>query len=135
MSDRLELSVENTLDSVASAARAVSRFAEDAALSPRQAYQLDLVFEELMTNLVKYSYNDSARHQIEVVLEYQDEILTLTITHDGMDFNPWQMPDPDLAVPLEQRSEGGIGIYLVRRFSRSMDYKRRNSRSIITVKL
>lgn len=134
MSDRLELSVENTLDSVATAARAVSRFAEESALSPRLAYQLDLVFEELMTNLVKYSYDGSARHQIEVMLEKKDEVLTLVITHDGMDFNPWLSPDPDLAVPLEQRSEGGIGIYLVRKFSRSVDYERRGDRSIITVR-
>lgn len=134
MSDRLELSVENTLDSVAAAARTVSRFAEEVALSPRKSYQLDLVFEELMTNLVKYSYDDSARHQITVALENRDDVLTLTITHDGMDFNPWQSPDPDLAVPLEQRSEGGIGIYLVRKFSRSVDYERRDSRSIITVR-
>ena len=134
MSDRLELSVENTLDSVAAAARTVSRFAEETALSPRKSYQLDLVFEELMTNLVKYSYDDSARHQIAVSLENRDDVLTLTITHDGMDFNPWQSPDPDLAVPLEQRSAGGIGVYLVRKFSRSVDYERRDSRSIITAR-
>ncbi|MBO4632497.1 MAG: ATP-binding protein, partial [Lentisphaeria bacterium] len=89
--------------------------------------------EELMTNVAKYSYSDNAIHPIRVILENDGRIVTFTIIHDGSDFNPWLQQDPDLDAPLEERQEGGIGILLARKFSQSVDYKRTNGKSIITV--
>ena len=133
MSDKLDFLTENTFDSVADGARKLEVFAEESALPPRKAYQLDLIYEELMTNVVKYSYSDGGSHQIQVSLENNDQTLTFTIIHDGSDFNPWTQADPDLNVPLEERGVGGIGIMLVRKFSLSASYERRDGKSIITV--
>ncbi len=133
MPGRLEFTADNTFDSVAEGARQLEKFAEDFSLPPRKAYQLDLIYEELMTNVVKYSYTDSAPHRIQVILDDQNDLLTFTIIHDGTDFNPWLQADPDLNVPLEERQEGGIGIMLARKFARSVDYQRMDGKSIITV--
>ena len=133
MSGRLELTADNTFDSVAEGARQLEKFAEESALPPRKAYQLDLIYEELMTNVVKYSYPDHSAHRIQVILDDRNDVLTFTIIHDGVDFDPWKQDDPDLTLPLEQRPEGGIGIMLVRKFSQSFDYRRTDGKSIITV--
>ena len=133
MSGRLEFTAENTFDSIAENARQLEKFAGNAGLSPRQAYRLDLIYEELMTNVAKYSYSDHALHPIRVILENDGQTVTFTIIHDGSDFNPWLQQDPDLDVPLEERQEGGIGILLARRFAQSVDYKRAGGKSIITV--
>lgn len=133
MTGSFEFTADNTFDSVAEGARQLEKFAEDYALPPRKAYQLDLIYEELMTNVVKYSYSDSAPHRIKVLLDNRNDMLTFTIIHDGSDFNPWTQDDPDLTLPLEQRPEGGIGIMLVRKFSRSFDYRREDGKSFITV--
>ena len=133
MTGRLEFTADNTFDSVAEGARQLEKFAEDFSLPPRKAYQLDLIYEELMTNVVKYSYSDHSAHRIQVILDDRNDVLTFTIIHDGVDFNPWKQDDPDLTLPLEQRPEGGIGIMLVRKFSQSFDYRRTDGKSIITV--
>ena len=135
MSGKLEFFTENTFDSVAAACPQMDKFAEEQGLSPRKIYQLDLLYEELMTNVVKYSYPDSNPHKIQVVLDNDGNKLTFTVIHDGTDFNPWIQDDPDLTVPLEQRQEGGIGILLCRKFSLSTDYQRRDGKSIITVNI
>ena len=132
MSVRLEFTTDNTFDSVADGARRLEQFAEEVSLPPRKAYQLDLIYEELMTNVVKYSYDDSAAHRIQVSLEADNDVLVFTIIHDGKDFDPWKQDDPDLTLPLEQRQEGGIGILLARKFSQSVDYRRTDGKSIIT---
>ena len=132
MSGRIVFSTENTFDSVAEAAARLSEFAEKNALPPRKTYQLELIYEELMTNVVKYSYPDQGPHRIQVCLDYEEGKLTFTITHDGEDFNPWTQDDPDLTLPLEQRQEGGIGILLCRKFSLSTDYRRQDGKSIIS---
>ena len=133
MSGKIEFTTENTFDSVAEASAQLEKFAEENGLSPRKTYQLDLVYEELMTNVVKYSYTDQKPHQIHVSLVFDGEKLTFTIIHDGGDFDPWTQDDPDLTLPLEQRQEGGIGILLCRKFSLSTGYQRRNGQSIISV--
>ena len=133
MSGHLEFTAANTFDSAAEGARQLEKFAEECSLPPRKAYQLDLIYEELITNVVKYSYTDNAAHQIQVILDDRDDVLTFTIIHDGTDFNPWEQADPDLNVPLEERQEGGIGIMLARKFAQSVDYQRTDGKSIITV--
>jgi len=133
MSGRLDFTTANTFDSVAEAARRLETFAEESSLPPRKAYQLELIYEELMTNVVKYSYQDALPHQIQVILDHHDDELAFTIIHDGSDFNPWTQEDPDLTTPLEDRQEGGIGILLCRKFSRSTAYERKDGKSIITV--
>ncbi|MBO4648533.1 MAG: ATP-binding protein [Lentisphaeria bacterium] len=133
MSGRLEFTTANTFDSVAEGARRLAPFAEENSLPPRKAYQLELIYEELMTNVVKYSYPDSLPHQIHVILDHHDDELAFTIIHDGSDFDPWTQEDPDLTTPLEDRQEGGIGILLCRKFSRSTSYERKDGKSIITV--
>ena len=124
MSGHLEFTADNTFDSAAEGARQLEKFAGDFSLPPRKAYQLDLIYEELMTNVVKYSYPDSGPHTIQVILDDHNDVLTFTIIHDGSDFNPWLQADPDLNVPLEERQEGGIGIMLARKFAQSVDYQR-----------
>jgi len=133
MSGRIEFTTENTFDSVAEASARLEDFAEKNGLPPRKIYQLDLIYEELMTNVVKYSYADQSPHRIQVRLDYDGEKLTFTIIHDGGDFDPWTQDDPDLTLPLEQRQEGGIGILLCRKFSLSTSYQRQDGQSIITV--
>lgn len=133
MSGRLDFQTANTFDSVAEGARKLAVFAEESGLTPRKAYQLDLIYEELMTNVVKYSYSDGAPHQIGVSLDNTDAALTFTIVHDGVDFNPWTQADPDVNVPLEERGIGGVGIMLVRKFSLSASYERKDGKSIISV--
>lgn len=133
MSGRIEFLTNNTFDAVARGARQLEVFAQTAELTPRKSYQLDLIYEELMTNVVKYSYEDGGTHQIQVILDDNGEQLTFTIIHDGTDFDPWKQEDPDLTVPLEERQEGGIGIMLARKFARSVSYERKEGKSIITV--
>ena len=133
MSGRIEFLTDNTFDAVARGARQLVVFAQTAELTPRKSYQLDLIYEELMTNVVKYSYEDGGTHQIQVILDDNGEQLTFTIIHDGTDFDPWKQEDPDLTVPLEERQEGGIGIMLARKFAHSVSYERKEGKSIITV--
>lgn len=133
MSGRLEFTTENTLESIARAYCFLKRFAEQTGLSERKSYQLNLVYEELLTNVVKYSYTDRQPHPIKVILEDNDDQLTFTLMNDGIEFDPWNRPDPDLNRPLEERSEGGLGLYLVKNFSKSVQYVRRDGWNILTV--
>ena len=48
--------------------------------------------EELVTNCIKYGYDDSAEHAIEVLLSIAEQLLTFEIIDDGRAFDPSAVP-------------------------------------------
>ena len=59
MSGKLEFNLRNCLKDVSDSLLFIRRFAEEAGLSERQSYVLNLAYEELATNIVKYGFDDS----------------------------------------------------------------------------
>ncbi len=56
----------------------------------------------------------TGKHPILVRLGLGNEVINIEIEDDGRPFNPLKALEPDLELPLEQRSIGGLGIHLVR---------------------
>ncbi len=109
-------------------------FVEKEGVDEGPSHAIDLVLEELFTNLVRH--NQDGRHDIEVGLERDDGAVRLTLRDfDVAPFDPTQVPTPDLSLPLEQQSRGGRGIHLVRRLAREFKYGHRDGVSAITVSL
>ncbi len=97
------------------------------------AYVAILAVEELVSNCIKYGYDDTAPHEIDVALSVDDSALTVTIVDDGHPFDPVQAPPPDLTLPIEQRPIGGLGLHLLRTLSSEMRYERRGDTNRITL--
>jgi len=109
-------------------------FAAEEGVEVEPSHALDLVLEELFTNLVRH--NQDGRHDIEVGLERGDATVKLTLRDfDVAPFDPTQVPAPDLARPLEEQPSGGRGIHLVRQLARDFHYGHRDGVSAITVSL
>ena len=106
-------------------------FLAEHGIDERHAWDLDVVAEELFTNLVKYS---PSREAIEVGLEWTPPTLTLRLRDfDAEDFDPNGAPEVDPATPILQRRAGGLGIHLVRRIADHIDYRRDARTNTITV--
>ncbi|MDR1862059.1 MAG: ATP-binding protein, partial [Candidatus Ancillula sp.] len=48
-------------------------------------------------------------------------------------YDPTAQEDPDVKSPAAQRDVGGLGIYLTREFSDSIDYKRVGEANVLKV--
>ena len=53
----------------------------------------------------------------------------LTVTDDGHPFDPREVPEPDIQLPVEERPVGGLGIHLLRKMSDRMEYGREGGRN------
>ncbi|MGE5236709.1 MAG: ATP-binding protein [Acidobacteriota bacterium] len=77
------------------------------------AFAIQLVVEELFTNLVKY--NVPARNPVEVALaRVGDEVRIELVDRDVDPFDPTSAPEVDVDAPLAARQPGGLGLHLVR---------------------
>src|SRR5262245_48946349 len=93
----------------------VSQQAEDRAF---------LVFEEIVTNIIRYAFDDGKEHPITIAFGRNDSELTLIFEDEGRAFDPRKVPAPDLHRPLAAAPIGGRGIYLVRKSAKRIDYER-----------
>jgi len=94
-------------------------------------YAVNLVVEELFTNMVKY--NTGGGHQIEIKMSVRDGRLRIELIDDGVD--PWDPADaPRVKVdqPIEERQAGGLGLYLVRSIVDELTYEYENRQMKVT---
>ena len=87
----------------------------------------------MITNIIKYGYDDSLSHDITVTLTHESRRLIIRIEDDGHQFNPLSLPPPDTSPHLEKRKIGGLGIHLVRHTVDSMRYQRQVDRNVLDI--
>jgi anti-sigma regulatory factor (Ser/Thr protein kinase) len=111
----------------------IDQFGQDCGLSPDDKATVYLTLDELVSNIIKYGYDDTREHQIHVTVTVGHDLLTISIEDDGKPFNPSEAPSPNLDLPIENRPVGGLGVYIVKSFADVLDYRRERGRNIVRV--
>ena len=75
-----------------------------------QVYDFNLAITELITNTLSYGYQGTGPFQIEILRDNQDLIVRLR--DQAPNFDPTEIPPPDISLALDQRLPGGLGIFL-----------------------
>jgi serine/threonine-protein kinase RsbW len=124
--NRPELSgvLPNRLGAFQSHALEVERFLEQHGVAQRAAYHVQLAFEELVTNVIKYAFDDDRDHAISYALRVADDRVSLSLEDDGRPFDPVSSPLPPLAANLEEAEVGGLGLRVLRKAATSFRYRR-----------
>jgi serine/threonine-protein kinase RsbW len=73
---------------------------------------LQLAVDEVCSNSIRHGYGGQ-EGQVEVSVERVGHSIRVVVRDWGRAFDPEQIPVPDLDVPLEERSLGGLGLFLV----------------------
>lgn len=133
MGESLTLEVRNTHDAIAPASSRAESWLEENGAAPKAVYLVLLALEELVTNCIKYAYDDAAEHTITVELTLDGSELRMTVIDDGRAFDPLQVPAPDLTAQVEDRQAGGLGLFLLRRMADGIAYERRNGTNRLTL--
>ena len=108
-------------------------FAEQAGISEAIVKKFYVVFDELLSNIISYAYEDENEHDIEIKMEFSGNRLTVIILDDGIPFNPLGIDTPDMKLSLEDREIGGLGIHLVRNLMDEVFYHRGIDKNVITL--
>lgn len=120
----LTLKLPNSLEGIQPATVEAEAWLEAQQVAPDAALLVTLAIEELVTNCIKYGYDDAEPHVIEIVLSLADGQLTMLVIDDGHAFNPLTAPPPDLTQALEDRPIGGLGLHLLRELADEIRYER-----------
>jgi anti-sigma regulatory factor (Ser/Thr protein kinase) len=127
--------IPNRMDALADVAKEVFDWLAELPLSSRAKYTAGLSVEEMVTNIIKYGYDDPSEHLIRVQISVEKAYLKLIFEDDGHPFDPTQRPAPDIERIVESRKGGGLGIELVRRMCEKMVYERDGNLNRITLQI
>ena len=84
-------------------------------VDPAVVSELLLAADEAATNVIVHGYQGrQGTIEIEVTREAMDVVIR--VRDSAPPFDPTRVPSPDLTRPLEERSPGGLGIYLIRQY-------------------
>jgi serine/threonine-protein kinase RsbW len=123
----------NRLEDLGRVTEEAMRFIGERGVEGQAAYLANLAIEEMVTNILKYGYDDAGGHEILLRLEVCSGALHLVLEDDGHEFNPLNAPAPDLDCPVEERAIGGLGIHLIRQMAERLDYERRDGRNRLSI--
>ncbi len=129
----LHMVVKNDLAEIASVNAKFEKFAEEHSLPAVMSQKISVAFDELLSNTISYAFRDDAEHEIAVKTELAGNRLTVTISDDGVPFNPLGIQTPDTSLSLEEREVGGLGIHLVRNMVDDISYQRGINRNVLSL--
>ena len=70
---------------------------------------------------------------ITIEVDSDLDALTIRIIDSGKHFDPLKEEDPDTTLNIKDRPIGGLGIFMVKRFTDKLDYIRQNNKNILTM--
>jgi serine/threonine-protein kinase RsbW len=108
-----------TLDSLSLIREFIRDSTKLVGLDKSKTYKLCLAVDEIATNIINYGYPKSeiADGIIDIIISYDNDMLTVILEDTATPFNPFEIKLPgekELALPLEDRPVGGLGIMLAK---------------------
>lgn len=106
----------------------VERFTEDMGFSEDKSFKIQLVVDEICTNIIKHGYNqmqidtDNKSKSICIVLIAKESSLLIRIIDQGPTFNPVEYQAPDIHNHISHPHKGGLGIPLIKLLSDKISF-------------
>jgi len=94
--------------------------------------QIQLILEELFSNIVRHAFQDDIEHVIDIILEHKDGHIAIEIIDDGIPFNPLDYKSGTGKDPARVE-ESGMGLSLVKAFSSGASYVHDSGRNHLTI--
>ena len=89
-----------------------------------------IILDEIVSNIVRCSGASS----FTIGVDRSETGLTMVFADDGKAFDPTrEVADPDISAGVEDRNIGGLGIFMVKKMSKSVSYRRESDRNVLTV--
>jgi serine/threonine-protein kinase RsbW len=109
-------------------------FASVAGVSDKDLFALQIVVEELVTNVIDYGGVPAGEQAATVELTAENGVLTIVITDRGREYNPLLREDPDTTLPAEERPIGGLGVHFCKKLTDSQEYARRDGCNVLVLR-
>ena len=128
-----KLVLKNKIDEINKLALFIEELGETLNLTSELVFNLNLVLEEAVSNVIFYAYPKEEHQEIVLIAKMSNKSLIFVLTDSGKEFDPTQAPDTDVALSAEERKIGGLGIFLIRQIMNKVEYQRIEGKNVLTL--
>jgi serine/threonine-protein kinase RsbW len=133
MTAPVELRIDNDLSAIGIIRDALDKVGREHGVPARALMQLQVALDEVVSNVVKYSWDDGGRHEVLVRISVHPNRVDLEIFDDGREFDPLTVAAPNPSPQGQRPRPGGLGIHMVRKLVDRFAYERVDGRNHITL--
>ena len=127
--EEAKMTVKPNMESVAEVAAFVEEQLEKLEVPMRLTTKLMISVDEIYSNIVRYSHATQA----SITVSREENTIQLVFEDDGKPYNPLEAEEPDITASAEDRTIGGLGIFMVRKMMDQVDYSYHNGRNVLTL--
>jgi anti-sigma regulatory factor (Ser/Thr protein kinase) len=130
----VKLTVKNRIEDLLRVNSIFESFATQHDIGGRLRYHLLVSIEEILTNIIKYGFDEQGVHPIHITFRLVLENVEMEFEDRGREFNPLEVEEPNLETAIEDRQLGGLGIHLVKKMVDVAQYRREGDRNILLLR-
>lgn len=120
---RLRLVLNNTLGAIDAGRQEILRFLAPDAPGARVINRLEVVFEEVIANIVRHGFEAGADQAIVVTVARGPKHIDLVFEDEGRPFDVTRAVDPPRPTSIETAPIGGLGVPLIHKLAAALRYE------------
>ena len=130
-----ELTVEAIVEQIETVTEFVNAELEKLDCPMKARIQLDIAIDEIVSNIAYYASGEKTGTVTVRIEALQEENgVQLMFLDSGVPYDPLTRQDPDISAEIEEREEGGLGIFLVRKTMDDMKYEYKDGQNCLTIR-
>ena len=128
-----EITAEARLDRLEPVYVFLEHMLEETGFDSTAVAKIGIIADEICANIVRYAYpGKTGSFTVAFSFDPASDEAEITFTDSGIPFNPLNVPVPDVE-NVEDREEGGFGIFLVKKFSDRLFYVYSEEKNHLTI--
>ena len=131
---RKEIRIKNQVGELDHVARFIEEICDELGLDMELKMNLNLVMEEMVSNVIFYAYPEGKTAEIELLAESDGKELTFVLSDRGKEFDPTMKESADMDINPAERDLGGMGIFIVKNIMNEVTYQRLEGKNLLTMK-
>ncbi len=89
--------------------------------------KINVAVDEIYSNIIHYSHASI----VDIDLMIDEEKVEIVFSDDGMPYNPCEAKEPDITLSAEERSVGGLGIFICKKIMDTVRYEYKDDRNVL----
>lgn len=129
-----EITLAATVENIAAATDFVTEQLEMLGCPMKAQMQFSIAVDELFGNIAYYAYpSGGGTATVQVCAREEGRQVIVTFMDEGIPYNPLAKEDPDIALSVEDRPIGGLGIFMVKKSMDDMQYRYEGGKNILSI--